>query len=578
MHSTPEARSKSREASILGGAGTPRILVVDDERDVREMMVDLFEGDGYEVVAAATLNEAQEALEGPELDAIITDLKLGHQNGLELLRSARERDPDAIVILVTGFASVRTAIDALRDGAYDYIQKPFDLDRLSAVLERGLDARRLVRENRRLVVDLRHANEALLRHEDELEERVRDATRRLHDLLAVGREVTSDLDRTKTLDMVVDRAVRLVRGKSGFFFALKDATGDLAGEAAAPFGDWPAHVPRSVLDGLLYDVMLTGQARRWQRGDRIDAFLSSVDASSALAVPLGFQEAVVGVLVVVNAERGAFSVEDEEQLALFALQASNAVGNASVHGRLKDVERLKSDFVAMVSHEIRTPITAIQGILELLRGASSEDRDELLEIGEINARRLLTIVSDILDFSKLEASRLPMTFGPTSIRDVIESVAQSIKHIASDAGITIDTSFAHELPVVLADRVRVEQVLTNLISNAIKFSSPGDSVFVSAERTGEVVRIAVKDEGCGIDEADIPKLFTKLAQLDMGASRTQGGTGLGLVISRAIVEAHGGEIFVQSEKGHGSEFEFQLPIEPPEGVRRSSGALRTAER
>jgi signal transduction histidine kinase len=283
------------------------------------------------------------------------------------------------------------------------------------------------------------------------------------------------------------------------------------------------------------------------------------------------------VLVVADAEKGVFGVEDEEQLALFGLQASNAVGNASVHAKLKDVERLKSDFVAMVSHEIRTPITAIQGILGLLRDDAPDEREELLEIAEINARRLLSIVTDILDFSKLEASKLPMSFASTDVGDVIDAVVRSMKRLASELGIRLRTNVSEELPHVLADRLRVEQVLTNLISNAVKFSSAGDVVSIGAEREGEAVRIAVEDRGCGIDAKDIPRLFTKLTQLDMGNARSVGGTGLGLVISRAIVEAHGGEIFVSSQKGQGSVFEFLLPIEPPPAGRSREPRARSAK-
>jgi len=229
-----------------------------------------------------------------------------------------------------------------------------------------------------------------------------------------------------------------------------------------------------------------------------------------------------------------------------------------------ELERLKSDFVAVVSHELRTPLAVVIGNLELL----SDDRywklepqqAKFLTAASTNSNRLLHLINDILDFSKLENASLPMTRSPNELGEVIRQAAENLRRLFEEREINLDISIADDLPLAEIDEQRIAQVLTNLISNAIKFSPAGAPVEVSVSHDGTVATVRVRDRGEGIRREDMPKLFKKFSQLDSKSTRKAGGTGLGLAISRGLIEAHGGKIWAESEPGQGSTFVFTLPL------------------
>jgi signal transduction histidine kinase len=564
-------RASSAAESNPSRTSERHLLVVDDDIHVLEVISELFGTHGYRLTEAQSAAEAIAHLRETRFDAIVTDLNLKGGSGLDVLRAARRTDADAVVVLVTGFASVQTAIGALREGAYDYLTKPFDLYELSQVVDRGLEGRRLALENRALVADLTAANEQLREHEEVLRRKVRDATDRLRTLYHVGREVTANLDMVATLDLIVGCATRFSGATFGHLFLMDDESGDLRCETTYGLAELRETVEgREISAGVLFHPVRERVALRLGP-DEIgvvgeDPFLVLTGAQSALLVPLVLKETVIGVLSVADRRAGPFTHEDEELLTLFALQAANAISNARIHHKLKEIEVLKSDFVAMVSHELRTPLTAIKGTLDILSrdgGLEFDESDqELLGICDANARRLLSIVNDILDFSRLEASQMRMTYEELDPGTAIAASVKSMEGLALEAGIELVLEIPDEIPRIRADEVRLVQVITNLVSNAIKFSSSGSAVTVSASPRDGGILVAVQDTGCGIKKSDLARLFSKFTQLDAGVHRRTGGTGLGLAICRAIVEAHGGQIWVTSEENVGSTFSFTLPREP----------------
>ncbi|MFL5379173.1 MAG: ATP-binding protein [Myxococcales bacterium] len=230
-----------------------------------------------------------------------------------------------------------------------------------------------------------------------------------------------------------------------------------------------------------------------------------------------------------------------------------------------EVDRMKSEFISTVSHELRTPLTSIKGSMALVLDGSSLDEEtrELVEVTKRNADRLVRLVNDILDVSKIEAGRLELDPAPTDVAALCAEAVQGIDGFAKKVGVTVKSALADGLPPVRADRDRIVQVLTNLLSNALKFSPKAGSVDLLVEQKGNVVRFEVRDRGPGIPEDFRAKLFTRFAQSDR-ARREQEGTGLGLAICRALVLAHGGEIGVESEPGKGATFFFTLPVERSE--------------
>jgi signal transduction histidine kinase len=244
------------------------------------------------------------------------------------------------------------------------------------------------------------------------------------------------------------------------------------------------------------------------------------------------------------------------------------------------VSRLKNEFVSTVSHELRTPLTSIHGALKLVAsgavGALPPRVAQLMTIARTNCERLVRLVNDMLDLEKIEAGRLelrPITLAPA---DVVRSTMDGIRAMAEEYRMRlVERVDAHR--TFSGDRDRIIQVLTNLISNAIKFAPPDTVVSVTAThpvlRAEERVRFAVTNAGPGIQPSDVALLFTRFQQLDGSDARRRGGTGLGLAISKAIVEEHGGTIGVHSEPGVETTFWFELPVTVPAAASLAELAL-----
>jgi signal transduction histidine kinase len=235
--------------------------------------------------------------------------------------------------------------------------------------------------------------------------------------------------------------------------------------------------------------------------------------------------------------------------------------------RYHRVERLRNQFVSIVSHELRTPLTSIRGALALVAsgrlGPLPDDGQEMLEIAVRNTERLGRLLDDILDLERMDSGTLTLARRPCSVRGVAEQAAAAMQPVAEQAAVRLRVGGADA--TVSADPGRVVQALTNLLGNAIKFSPPGATVWVTAEpRRGEVL-VRVRDQGRGIPADKLEAIFGRFQQVDASDARDKGGSGLGLAICRSIIEQHGGRIWVQSTPGQGSTFSFTLPSLPALG-------------
>lgn len=246
----------------------------------------------------------------------------------------------------------------------------------------------------------------------------------------------------------------------------------------------------------------------------------------------------------------------EEELKRFAAEMEEA--------RLKaeSADRLKSAFLATMSHELRTPLNSIIGftgiLLQGLAGPLNEEQAKQLNMVRRSASHLLELINDILDLSKIEAGQMEIHPAPHELGEIIEEVVRVMRPLAEKKGLYLDVSCSPGLGIINADRKRLEQVLLNLLGNAVKFTDEG-GVRLECSREEGKVRFSVRDTGPGIREEDLGKLFTPFRQLDMSSARVKEGTGLGLSICRRLVEMMGGEIGVESEYGKGSHFYFYLP-------------------
>ena len=546
--------------ALAPDAPPARVLVVEDDETVAEVLREVLQELPYDLRFATSAEEAMKSIASAQPDLILTDISLPGQSGLEVMRQARAIDPEVAVILMTGYASVQTAIDALRQGADDYVTKPFDdIADLPVMVEKRLGNRRLKAENRALV-------ERLRRHEQELREKVELATGQMNALYRVAMEIGADLELQPRLTRIAATAAQFARADAAVVYLQHESTAELRpaiahGVELDADEDGPRAVPPGAGPvGMAAFQMSPVRTRTEDGGVPLPG--TSWTAREVLAIPMSQGGQPIGVMAVSRRD-GAFTTEDQEFLSLFASQAAVQISNSQLFEHTKSLDRLKSDFVAVVSHEIRTPLTSVKGALELLSDdryfQNNDQQVKLLTIAHANAERLLLLINDILDFSKLEAASLPMTIERQRLEPVVQQAEQHLRMLIEERRIQIEVALADDLPDALIDPHRIAQVLSNLMSNAIKFSPAGGHVIVRAESLGNELKVSVRDHGEGIAAADIAKLFRKFQQIDSGSTRKVGGTGLGLVISKGIVEQHGGRIGVDSTPGAGSTFWFTLP-------------------
>jgi len=286
-----------------------------------------------------------------------------------------------------------------------------------------------------------------------------------------------------------------------------------------------------------------------------------------------------------------FTSDDAKCFQTIAQQVSLPLKSATLYQeiietnkKLEKLEKLKSEFISIVSHELRTPLTSIKNSLDILYsgkcGELTPASDKFLTMAKKNVVRLSGIINDLLDLSKIEAGKMDFHFKPVQIHYIIEDVKSALSGIAKEKSIEITLNEAEKLPDVMADSQRLEQVLTNLLSNAIKFTPEGKKITIKSrlmnasdivchpcfkssmkDLNGDYVVVSVEDEGIGIAEDELLHAFDKFAQIENSLSRKVGGTGLGLPITKQLLEAHKGAIWCDSALNSGSKFHFALPVE-----------------
>ena len=231
--------------------------------------------------------------------------------------------------------------------------------------------------------------------------------------------------------------------------------------------------------------------------------------------------------------------------------------------RLKELMDIKSEFISMVSHELRTPLTAIkEGINIVLDGSSgpvNDDQKNFLNLAKRNLDRLARLINDVLDFQKLESGKVQFNIQINDINIIVKEVCETMSSLAQKKGLGIGVKLDEGLPQVKFDRDKITEVLTNIISNAIKYTTHGN-IMVTTRRNTDSIQVSVQDNGPGINSDDLPRLFRQFEQLETGVKRKPGSSGLGLAISKQIIDKHNGKIWADSQIGKGSVFSFILPI------------------
>jgi signal transduction histidine kinase len=413
----------------------PKVLVVDDEESVVVTIKAILQLDGYDVATTTSGAQARSMVRETEYDLVLTDLRLEDGDGLDVLKAVRESYPETVTIMLTGYASLESAIQALRAGAYDYLVKPSEVEELRATVARGIERRRLGQELRARVAELAELNASLQRR-------------------------------------------------------IEEATADLK--------------------------------------------------------------------------------ERNEQL--------------------KELDRMKSQFLSIASHELKTPITAMSGFLQVaLRrvrrlaesdasspvGESLRGVTEQLEVVYRQTGKLARLVDELLDVSRIQTGRIEFRYGDVDLSELATEVASRMQLTTTTHTISVREGSES---VVTADRDHLEQVLNNLVTNAIKYSPTGGSITIDVRPEGSGVRMSVTDEGIGIPEKELEAIFGLFYRSPDRAARDAAGMGLGLYISREIVVRHGGRIWAESAGKRGSVLNVVIPRMPigatKPDVAQPSGARR----
>ncbi len=522
------------------------ILVADDEADVLDVAIRALTRDGYEVTGVANGLAAVEEARRQHYELFIADVKMPGMNGLRAFRTIKTFSPDTIGLIITGFGTLEMAIEAVRLGVNAFMLKPFGPDELCAAVARALENRRLAQENARL--------RALLP---------------LH-------ELTHALVATKDLDslasQVVDLAARETKADGCSLLLVDDAKQELYLAAASGWETTPATASRlKIGQGIAGWVAKTGEPMRLQGTlPRIGAFAGFTPgegAASAVCLPLTVKQKPVGVISLVKAAGGPpFTEAENELLTILAAGAAVAIENARLfthlqqaYERLAELDHRKSEFIAVAAHELRSPLAAVITYATLIEGGSDEATRSHLNVILEAATRLHLLLDDMLNLRELEAGTTVLHPEPVVVAEAVTQALNSFAHLIQAREQNVVVDLPSSLPPVFADPQKLQIILLNLISNAVKFTpNRGRITLQGATEDGNLV-ISVHDTGIGIPESERERIFERFYQVADSLRREQGGLGLGLSIAKGMVELHGGRIWVESQVGRGSTFSFALP-------------------
>ena len=314
--------------------------------------------------------------------------------------------------------------------------------------------------------------------------------------------------------------------------------------------EWLSEIPRELIEQNAVD-------------DEHRTILRELGLQSYIAVPLTAHGRVLGAMTfVLSHESGRrFRQSDVSLAEELARRAGVAIENARLFSAANEANRAKDEFLATLSHELRTPMTAVLGWARMLKmGLTPDESVDAVDAIEKSASVQMQLIEDILDMSRIMAGKLRIETSPVDIRAVVDAALTTVRPTAEMKGIEIITSHAASLPQVVGDANRLQQVVWNLLTNAVKFTSRGGTILVRVAQTKEGVCLTVRDSGMGIDPAFLPHVFERFRQADSSTTRAHGGIGIGLTIVRYLVEMHGGTIVAESEGlGRGATFRVELP-------------------
>lgn len=490
-------------------ADLSRILIVDDEKPFRESSRRLLKGRGFDVVTAEHGQAAMEALAQAPVDLILLDLKMPVMGGDEFLSRAHPLYPDIPIIVLTGHGTLDAAVECMKKGAYDFLSKPLDFDRLHLTIQRALERRQLEQKAKRFEGDI---------------------VRSYLDLNTEKKRLETIINCMACGVMVTNRDLEIVLHNPALF--------RMIGLSPNP-GD-PVRA-----EDLIHDLSLIDTLKKIQGHE--------IREKEFVAQELQLGEKVLRAI-------SAPTLGPDRNVFWTVTGAVTVLEDITV---FKELDKMKTDFVNMVAHELRSPLVSIRQIqsvlLEGMAGPLQEKQTDFVRRGIKKIDSLLDLINDLLNVARLEAGRLVQQPTRVDVSDIANEVVGLFEQRAQDQGIALTCSCECPLPV-FADPANIEKVLNNLISNAINYSPSGGRIEVNLRTVGGYAEIRVTDTGVGIPPEEIPKIFEKFYRVKHPKTRNVTGTGLGLSLVKGIVEAYCGKIEVESMLDRGTSFRVYLPL------------------
>jgi PAS domain S-box-containing protein len=504
-----------------------RILIVDDEADIGLILKLQLEDAGYATDRARDGLEALEILSRERFSLVLLDIKMPKMDGIRVLERLGASLQDMAVVMMTAHGSENVAVESMKKGALDYISKPFSADDLLKKVERSLEFNRTRRENRQLQQKLEEQRQMM----EAILQGMADI------MVAVGED-----GRVISINRAAEEIFGIGHGTPLGMPVQTIIEADLPPEKR------PCMI---VLQTLQPCIDVTYNIRSRGR---------SIPVLSSAAPLVGISGRLLG------------SVEIIRDISY-----------------LKAIEREREEFVGMLTHDLKNPLTAVMGSIDLVRerrlGPINDDQKEYLDSATESCGEIVEMIDTLLDVYRFESGQMTLELTPEALSTVFRKVLASFHPISERAGIRLSSSIPEHLPVLHLDRTRVVRLFGNLLSNAFKFTQEGGEIRITAELVedgnrlletippgmypgepvampGRSIVVRVRDTGIGIPPDALGTIFDKFVQAKNRRMGMTKGTGLGLAFCRKVMDAHGGFIWAESEPGIGSTFTVLFPLEP----------------
>ena len=512
-----------------------KIVVVDDEKMVTSAFKALFKVEGYsDIHLFNNPNDAVEFLRENKPDLIISDFMMPEMNGLEFLTEAKKLYNEVSMILLTGYADKENAIKAINEiGLYKYIEKPWDNDDLMMNIRNGIERSHLLENLRNKIEELEIAKKQLQDYSQNLEKIVAERTA---DLSEANKKLSGIINYCADGIIIVDG--------EGNILQVNPACENMVGLSECS-------LCKKKIQEIAYSNVKEFNSAKDNKSGEI--FGLSDENSEILLRDYFVVNSLSGIHTPVEMSFAAISSDDDKNDKFVGV-----IRDVSVQ---KETEKLRDDFIATLTHDMRTPLlAAIQTLKFFLEGAIGEldDKQKVLLSTMLQSNEdLLGLVNALLEVYRFESGKFTLCKTAFSVKDLVEQCYSELKPLAEKKNIDFSVIFELEDNLhILADRAEIKRVITNLCGNALNYTNKNGIVKVLAKaQCGDFI-FSVTDNGNGIPQSDIPNLFKRFSQ---GTARKRStGTGLGLYLSRQIIEAHNGKIWVDSKVDKGSEFSFLL--------------------